>query len=93
MVFIFVSGSKSTSILEKNVGNCQFCGGTDTVDVMQQTVENKLFGIFPVQPQIHRLAKCRTCKKSIKEEYYEGRTTPMSATKEDCIATATATAN
>jgi hypothetical protein len=89
-VFIFMTGSASASFLEKDIGNCQFCGGTDTVDLIQQTAENKFFGIIPMKPQIHRLAKCRDCKKSIKAVHYQGQhIKPMHATKEaDIISTA-----
>jgi len=87
-----MTGARSTSLLEKEVGDCQFCSGTNTVDILQQTEEQKFFGLFPMQPQIHRLAKCNVCKKSIKEEYYYGRTNPEHAINSDDHNLPTATA-
>ena len=79
MVFIWTTGGISKSVLDTEIGNCQFCQAESSVDLIQQTSETKLFGLFKMTPQVHRIAKCRKCHKGIKEDYYQGRTKPMDA--------------
>lgn len=79
MVFIWTTGGKSRDVLETQIGNCQFCSAENSVDLIQQTSDIKLFGLFQMTPQIHRIAKCRKCQRVVKEEYYQGRTKPVVA--------------
>ena len=79
MVFIWTTGGNSRQEVEKEIGNCQFCNAINSVDLYQQVSETKLFGLFAMNPQVHRIAKCRKCSRAIKEEYYQGRTKPVVA--------------
>lgn len=74
-----MSCTTSTCVLEMEVGNCQFCLATDTVDIHEQTDKDLYFGLISLKPVVHRMAQCRSCTKSIKEEYYTGRTKPPMA--------------
>ena len=77
MAFIWTTGGSGRTIIDAQIGNCQFCHASDCVDLIEQRSETKLFGLFQMKPQIHRIAKCRKCGRVVKEEYYQGRTKPI----------------
>jgi hypothetical protein len=82
MVFLFATVDSHKNILEVGVGPCQFCAASGSVDIWEHHSQTALFGIWNTKDQVHRMATCRKCGKSIKEIYYTKREAPPMSTIE-----------
>jgi hypothetical protein len=66
----FASVQQHATMLESNIGSCQFCKSQGTVDLVEQYKKHFWFGMIPSEANVDRLAVCRQCGKMVKEVYY-----------------------
>jgi hypothetical protein len=83
----FVSTQHRCNLLESSIGACQFCGAKASVDLVDQYTKWYIFGLFPTEEKVERLASCKQCGKIIKEAYYTLRNDSTSSPSvEDNVA-------
>jgi len=69
-MFFCANVQRHSRLLEHDIGDCQFCSGTTTVDLIEQRSKWYLFGIIPTKEGVEQVALCRQCGRAVKEAYY-----------------------
>ena len=69
MVFFFGSSNRSNTVLQSNIGPCQFCQH-GKVDLLESRRQFWIWCCIPTKPTSYEMVKCRSCRKIIKAEYY-----------------------
>ena len=74
-MFVWISRSKSSTIVQNSYGPCTMsptpCSGD--VDLVQSKTKTKLFGVIPLKPVEEQEAYCQQCRRSIRAVHYDAQ--------------------